>query len=475
MSGEKEPFMPLEPGVVTMYVCGVTVYDQCHIGHARALLTFDVIYRYLRFLGYDCRFVRNFTDVDDKIINRANEEGIAPEALAQRYIDEFHRDAAALGLAQPAVEPRATGHIPEMIAIVSRLVERGHAYEVAGDVYFAVESFGEYGKLSGRGLEEMMAGARIEVDDRKRHPMDFALWKSSKEGEPFWDSPWGRGRPGWHIECSAMSTKYLGQPFDIHGGGQDLVFPHNENEIAQSECAAEPPFARYWIHNGFVQLARAKMSKSTGNILSIREVLERFDPVALRLYMLTTHYRNPIEFSEEALSEAQRGVARIYETVSRVDRVQAPSPDGAVEPGPMDDFRGRWTTTSTPHGPWPWCSRSCGRSTGCSTGRDRRARRQTQRAARHDRGAGPPAGPAGAFPGGPAQGGPLAARPVRGRGEAAHRGAEPGPERQGLAPGGRYPGDVEGEGHRFEGRSLRHHLGAGGMTREGPDPASRAG
>ena len=340
MSGRKEPFVPLNPGTVTMYVCGVTVYDQCHIGHARALLTFDVIYRYLRFLGYDCRFVRNFTDVDDKIINRANEEGIAPEALAQRYIDEFHRDAAALGLAQPTVEPRATGHIPEMIAIVSRLVERGHAYEVAGDVYFAVESFGEYGKLSGRGLDEMMAGARIEVDDRKRHPMDFALWKASKQDEPFWDSPWGRGRPGWHIECSAMSTKYLGQPFDIHGGGQDLVFPHNENEIAQSECAADPPFARYWIHNGFVQLARAKMSKSTGNILSIREVLERFDPVALRLYMLTTHYRNPIEFSEEALSEAQRGVARIYETVSRVDRVQAPSPEGAVEPGSMGDFRG---------------------------------------------------------------------------------------------------------------------------------------
>jgi len=339
MTGRKEPFVPLNPGAVTMYVCGVTVYDQCHIGHARALLTFDVIYRYLRFLGYDCRFVRNFTDVDDKIINRANEEAIAPEALAQRYIDEFHRDAAALGLARPAVEPRATGHIPEMIAIVSRLVERGHAYEVAGDVYFAVESFAEYGKLSGRGLDEMMAGARIEVDDRKRHPMDFALWKSSKEGEPFWDSPWGRGRPGWHIECSAMSTKYLGQPFDIHGGGQDLVFPHNENEIAQSECAGEPPFARYWIHNGFVQLAREKMSKSTGNILSIREVLECFDPVALRLYMLTTHYRHPIEFSEEALAEAQRGVARIYETVSRVDRDLAPSSDGAVEPGPMDDFR----------------------------------------------------------------------------------------------------------------------------------------
>ena len=339
MSGRKEPFVPLEPGIVTMYVCGVTVYDQCHIGHARALLTFDVIYRYLRFLGFDCRFVRNFTDVDDKIIHRARDEGIPPQALAQRYIDEFHRDAAALGLLEPTLEPCATQHIQEMIALISRLMEGGRAYEIAGDVYFAVESFGDYGKLSGRSLEEMMAGARIEVDSRKRHPMDFALWKSSKEGEPFWESPWGSGRPGWHIECSAMSTKYLGQPFDIHGGGQDLVFPHNENEIAQSECAAGAPFARYWIHNGFVQLAKEKMSKSTGNILSIKEVLERYDPVALRLYMLTTHYRNPIEFSEEALAEAQRGVARIYETVSRADRDLGPSRDGAVEPGPMDDFR----------------------------------------------------------------------------------------------------------------------------------------
>ena len=338
MSGRKEPFIPLKPDAVAMYVCGVTVYDRCHIGHARALLTFDVIYRYLRFLGFDCRFVRNFTDVDDKIINRAREEGVSSEEVAQRYIDEFHRDTAALGLLEPTLEPRATEHIPEMIALISTLVERGRAYEVAGDVYFAVESFEGYGKLSGRSLDEMTAGARVDVDDRKRHPMDFALWKASKEGEPFWDSPWGRGRPGWHIECSAMSTKYLGQPFDIHGGGQDLVFPHNENEIAQSECAAEAPFARYWIHNGFVRLAREKMSKSIGNILSIREVLERYDAAALRLYMLTTHYRNPIEFSEEALAEAQRAVARIYETVSRADRGLGPSEN--VDPGPMEEFRG---------------------------------------------------------------------------------------------------------------------------------------
>lgn len=340
MSGRKEPFVPLEPGAVTMYVCGVTVYDRCHIGHARALLTFDVIYRYLRFLGFDCRFVRNFTDVDDKIIRRAREEGVPPGELARRYIDEFHRDAAALGLLEPTLEPCATGHIPEMVAIISGLVERGNAYETDGDVFFAVESFQGYGKLSGRSLDEMTAGARVEVDRRKRHPMDFALWKRSREGEPFWESPWGRGRPGWHIECSAMSTKYLGQPFDIHGGGQDLVFPHNENEIAQSECVAGTPFARYWIHNGFVRLAREKMSKSTGNILTIREVLRRFDPAALRLYVLTTHYRNPIEFSEDALAEAQRAVDRIYQTVSRGNPAPGRSPAGAPDPGALDDFRG---------------------------------------------------------------------------------------------------------------------------------------
>lgn len=340
MSGRKEPFVPLEPGAVTMYVCGVTVYDRCHIGHARALLTFDVIYRYLRFLGFDCRFVRNFTDVDDKIIRRAREEGVPPGELARRYIDEFHRDAAALGLLEPTLEPCATGHISEMVAIISGLVERGNAYETDGDVFFAVESFPGYGKLSGRSLDEMTAGARVEVDRRKRHPMDFALWKRSREGEPFWESPWGRGRPGWHIECSAMSTKYLGQPFDIHGGGQDLVFPHNENEIAQSECVAGTPFARYWIHNGFVRLAREKMSKSTGNILTIREVLRRFDPAALRLYVLTTHYRNPIEFSEDALAEAQRAVDRIYQAVSRGNPAPGRSPAGAPDPGALDDFRG---------------------------------------------------------------------------------------------------------------------------------------
>lgn len=339
LSGEKEPFVPLTEGVVRMYVCGVTVYDHCHIGHARALLTFDMIFRYLRFLGFDCRFVRNFTDVDDKIIDRAAQERVSPTDLAQRYIDEFHRDAAALGLLPPTREPRATEHIAQMIELIARLIDNRHAYEIAGDVYFAVESFAGYGKLSGRGLDEMMAGARIEVDERKRHPMDFALWKASKEGEPFWDSPWGRGRPGWHIECSAMSTKYLGQPFDIHGGGQDLIFPHNENEIAQSECAAGLPFARYWIHNGFVQLAKEKMSKSLGNILTIKEILARFDALALRHYLLTTHYRNPVEFSEDGLLEAERTVSRMYETLDRANRALGPSPESPAESGSVAEFK----------------------------------------------------------------------------------------------------------------------------------------
>ena len=339
LSGQKEAFVPLKEGSVNMYVCGVTVYDHCHVGHARALLTFDIVFRYLQFLGFDCHFVRNFTDVDDKIIRRAGEEGIPPASLAQRYIDEFHRDTEALGLLPPTREPRATAHIGEMITLIARLIEKDRAYQIGNDVYFAVESYADYGKLSGRGLDEMMAGARIEVDDRKRHPMDFALWKGSKEGEPFWASPWGNGRPGWHIECSAMSTEYLGQPFDIHGGGQDLIFPHNENEIAQSECANELPFARYWIHNGFVQLAKEKMSKSQGNILTIKEILERFDAIALRHYMLTTHYRNPIDFSEHGLVEAQRAVARIYETASRVERVLGPSQGDALESGSVDEFR----------------------------------------------------------------------------------------------------------------------------------------
>jgi cysteinyl-tRNA synthetase len=321
LTGKDEEFIPLTPGKVRMYVCGVTVYDRSHIGHARALVTFDVIYRYLRFLGYDVTFVRNFTDVDDKIINRANERGISSQELSELYIREFGEDVTALRCLPPTHEPRATQHIPEMISIIRELEVKGLAYAVDGDVYFAVDRFPGYGKLSHRRLEDMMAGARIEVDERKHHPMDFALWKGSKPGEPWWESPWGQGRPGWHIECSAMSSKYLGQPFDIHGGGSDLIFPHHENEIAQSEGAKGQELARYWLHNGMVTVEQEKMSKSLGNFLTISEALKKTTAEVLRMVLLSTHYRMPLDFSEQRVEEADKGLTRIYETLARAEAV----------------------------------------------------------------------------------------------------------------------------------------------------------
>lgn len=322
-----------------MYVCGVTVYDSCHVGHARSLLTFDVIYRYLCFLGYQVAFVRNFTDLDDKIIQRAKEQGTTSEAIATRYIREFSQDSAALGLLPPTHEPKATEHIPEIISLIRRLEEKGMAYRIDGDVFFPVERFPGYGKLSRRKIEELEAGARVEVDERKRSPMDFALWKASKEGEPFWESPWGKGRPGWHVECSAMSTKYLGQPFDIHGGGRDLVFPHHENEIAQSEGAFDCPFARYWIHNGFLNINHEKMSKSLGNIYTIREILERYDAPTLRYYFLGSHYRSPIDFFDQGLEDAEKSMERIYETMDRLDRL-VPSNGGTIpDEAVLEEFR----------------------------------------------------------------------------------------------------------------------------------------
>ncbi len=322
-----------------MYVCGVTVYDSCHVGHARSLLTFDVIYRYLCFLGYQVAFVRNFTDLDDKIIQRAKEQGTTSEAIATRYIREFSQDSAALGLLPPTHEPKATEHIPEIISLIRRLEEKGMAYRIDGDVFFPVERFPGYGKLSRRKIEELEAGARVEVDERKRSPMDFALWKASKEGEPFWESPWGEGRPGWHVECSAMSTKYLGQPFDIHGGGRDLVFPHHENEIAQSEGAFDCPFARYWIHNGFLNINQEKMSKSLGNIYTIREILERYEAATLRYYFLGSHYRSPIDFFDQGLEDAEKSMERIYETMDRLDRL-VPSNGGTIpDEAVLDEFR----------------------------------------------------------------------------------------------------------------------------------------
>uniref|UniRef100_A0A831XLA5 Cysteine--tRNA ligase n=1 Tax=Geobacter metallireducens TaxID=28232 RepID=A0A831XLA5_GEOME len=319
LSGAKEEFTPLVPGKVSMYVCGVTVYDHCHIGHARANVVFDMIYRYLRHAGYDVTYVRNYTDVDDKIINRANQEGVPYNVISERFIAEFDRDMAALGLALPTHQPKATEHIAEMIAVIGRLIEKGYAYAADGDVYFCVDKFAPYLKLSKRNLDEMQAGARIEVGEKKRHPMDFALWKGSKPGEPSWESPWGQGRPGWHIECSAMSMKYLGETFDIHGGGKDLVFPHHENEIAQSEAANGKPFARYWIHNGFVNINSEKMSKSLGNFFTIKEVLEKYDAEVLRFFLLSAHYRSPIDFSDQNLREAEAGLERIYGTLAGID------------------------------------------------------------------------------------------------------------------------------------------------------------
>ncbi len=318
LTGKKEEFIPVEPGKVGMYACGVTVYDHCHIGHARSAVVFDVMRRYMIYRGYQFKYIRNFTDIDDKIINRAKREGVAWDWIANKYTEEYYRDMSRLGVGSADVEPKATDHIKEIIDMVNGLVERGYAYVVDGSVYFEVSKFAGYGKLSKRDLEDMMAGARVEVDERKKNPMDFALWKASKEGEPSWQSPWGPGRPGWHIECSAMSLKHLGETFDIHGGGADLIFPHHENEIAQSEAFTGKPFVRYWVHNGFITVDKEKMSKSLGNFFTIQEILNKFDAEAVRFFLLSTHYRSPIEFSDEQLKEAEASIDRYYTTVLRI-------------------------------------------------------------------------------------------------------------------------------------------------------------
>ncbi|PIE33261.1 cysteine--tRNA ligase [candidate division KSB3 bacterium] len=323
LSGQKEPFVPLTPGKVTMYACGVTVYDYCHIGHARSAMVFDVIRQYLQYVGYEVTFVKNFTDVDDKIIKRSLEEGISAQEVAEKYIAAHDEDMRRLGIQPPDITPKATGHIDEMLEMIGGLVEQGIAYSVDGDVYFSVKKFPEYGKLSGRNVDDMRSGARIEVDERKQDPLDFALWKASKPGEPFWKSPWGNGRPGWHIECSAMSRKYLGETFDIHGGGKDLIFPHHENEIAQAEAHSHTPFAKYWVHNGFVSIHQEKMSKSLGNFFTIREVLDKFSPEAIRFLMLSTHYRSPLDYSEARLEEATSAFKRFLNTFQGVKELQS--------------------------------------------------------------------------------------------------------------------------------------------------------
>jgi len=317
----KEDFIPLEEGKVGIYVCGVTVYDLCHIGHARSTIVFDVLVRYLRARGYGVTYVRNFTDVDDKIIERARLTGKETSALAQEFIDAFYEDMGRLGVMKADVEPRATEHIQGMIDMISTLLDRGYAYAEGTDVYFSVESYTGYGQLSGRKLEDMKAGCRIAVDERKRHPMDFVLWKAAKPGEPQWESPWGPGRPGWHLECSVMSNRYLGPTFDIHGGGRDLLFPHHENERAQSVCANGGGFARYWVHNGFVTVESEKMSKSLGNFLTIRDALKEYHPEVLRLFLLSKHYRGPLDFSRSDVLGLQGGLVRIYRTLQRLEEL----------------------------------------------------------------------------------------------------------------------------------------------------------
>ena len=323
MTGKKEDFIPLTKGKVGIYACGVTVYDYCHLGHARSAVVFDVMHRYLRYKGIDVKFVKNFTDIDDKIIKRANEEGASWDVVAKKYIDEYYRDMDALGIARADIEPKATEHIGEMIEVIKTLIEKEYAYAVQeGDnqsVYFEVEKFSGYAKLSKKDIDDLLAGARVDVDERKKSPVDFALWKASKEGEPWWESPWGKGRPGWHIECTAMAIKHLGETFDIHGGGADLIFPHHENEIAQSEAYTGKPFANYWMHNGFITIDKEKMSKSLGNFFTIRDILDKYDAEVIRLFLTSSHYRSPIEFSQEQLHDAEASLDRYYTTVSRID------------------------------------------------------------------------------------------------------------------------------------------------------------
>jgi cysteinyl-tRNA synthetase len=325
LTRQKQDFRPIEAGKVRMYVCGVTAYDYCHIGHARVMVVFDAISRWLRASGFDVTYVRNITDIEDKIIKRAAENGESIQSLTSRFIRFMDEDAQALGVEKPDFEPRATEHVPGMVAIIAALMERGLAYSASnGDVYYSVRDFPGYGKLSGKSLEDLRAGERVDIDQSKRDPLDFVLWKAAKPGEPAWDSPWGKGRPGWHIECSAMSERFLGEHFDIHGGGQDLLFPHHENEIAQSEGAHGHVFVNYWVHNGFVRVDDEKMSKSLGNFFTIREVLAKFDPEVVRFFILRAHYRSPLNYSDGHLEDARAGLTRLYTTLR--DTHPAPLP-----------------------------------------------------------------------------------------------------------------------------------------------------
>ncbi|MGL5936459.1 MAG: cysteine--tRNA ligase [Cetobacterium sp.] len=328
LKGKLEIFKPLKEGEVSMYVCGPTVYNYIHIGNARPAIFFDTVRRYFEFRGYKVKYVQNFTDVDDKMIRKANEEGVTLQDIAKKYIDAYFEDTAKVNLKEEGmIRPKATEHIGEMIKIIKTLIEKGYAYESQGDVYFDVNSYKqEYGELSGQSIDDLKSGARIDVSEIKKDPLDFALWKKAKEGEPFWNSPWGKGRPGWHIECSAMSNKYLGPTFDIHGGGQDLIFPHHENEIAQSKCGTGGEFARYWIHNGYINVKGEKMSKSLGNFFLLREVLEQFEGRVVRFFILSSHYRKPIDFSDNELVQSKAGLERIENAVSRGKEILTSKP-----------------------------------------------------------------------------------------------------------------------------------------------------
>ncbi|HPC67152.1 MAG TPA: cysteine--tRNA ligase [Syntrophorhabdaceae bacterium] len=341
-TGRKEPFKTIHDNSVGLYVCGVTVYDHCHIGHARSAIVFDVIVRYLLEKGYKVTSVKNFTDIDDKIIKRSVEEGISWKEVSEKYIASFYEDMDSLNILRPTYEPRATEHIDEMIGLVETLLKNGNAYIMDGDVYFSIESFKGYGELSKRSLDEMLAGARVDINEKKKNPLDFALWKSSKEGEPWWDAPFGRGRPGWHIECSVMSTKYLGNPFDIHGGGKDLIFPHHENERAQTEAATGKKFVNYWIHNGFVNIEKEKMSKSLGNILLIKDFIREYHPEALRLFFLSNHYRSPVDYNEKSIDDSNSALYRLYHTIERADELERQKKTEQMVFSEADDVKQRF-------------------------------------------------------------------------------------------------------------------------------------
>ncbi len=343
LTQKKEELVPYEENKIKMYVCGPTVYSSAHLGHARAAVTFDVIDRFLTYLGYGVTYVRNFTDIDDKIIAKANETGVPAEEISEKYIEEYQEDMASIGVKSPTIQPKVTEHVAEIIEMIERIIENGHAYQSDGDVFFSVKKFNGYGKLSRRDPDDMMAGTRIDINEKKEDPLDFALWKTAKPGEPYWESPWGNGRPGWHIECSLMSTKYLGDSFDIHGGGKDLIFPHHENEIAQSEAATGKPFAKYWVHNGLIQINREKMSKSIGNILNVREAVSMWSKEAIRLFFLSHQYLNPADFSDTTMNEAEAALERLYITLKRAtDLAQSENEEDKELEASIETFKESW-------------------------------------------------------------------------------------------------------------------------------------